>query len=135
MRYEQLRKFRFVMERTHHRGLGETDYFGRCNRGHRRKATRMAVQAALTEEIPLLIKSDHGFLAVLGNHGELARAVHDVKDGICQSPWRKTISFFRYFALVLPLSAWGRKVQKNEGLLPLGFSGHGSALDTCRVRV
>ncbi len=55
-----------------------------CNRGHRRKATRLAGQAALTKEIPLLMESDHGFLALLGNHGDLALAVYDVKDSICR---------------------------------------------------
>ena len=84
MRYEQLGKFRFVMEHTHHSGLIEPHYFGLCNRGHRRKATRLAGQAALTKEIPLLMESDHGFLALLGNHGDLALAVNDIKDGICR---------------------------------------------------
>jgi hypothetical protein len=72
------------MERTHHSGLIEPHYFARCNRRHRRNATRLAGQAALTKEIPLLMESDHGFLALLGNHGDLALAVYDVKDGICQ---------------------------------------------------
>jgi hypothetical protein len=34
----------------------------------------LAGQAALTKEIPLLMESDHGFLALLGNHGDLALA-------------------------------------------------------------
>src|SRR4030095_13459635 len=84
MGHKQLGKFRLVMERTHHSGLIEPHYFGRCNRGHRRKAARLAGQAALTKEIPLLMESDHGFLALLGNHGDLALAVHDVKDSICR---------------------------------------------------
>ena len=72
MRYEQLGKFRLVMERTHDSGLIEPHYFGHCSRGHRRKATRLAGQAALTKEVPLLMESDHGFLALLGNHGDLS---------------------------------------------------------------
>jgi hypothetical protein len=59
------------MERTHHNGPIEPHYFGRCNRGHRREATRLAGQAALTKEIPLPMESDDGFLALLGNHGDL----------------------------------------------------------------
>ena len=57
---------------------------GLCDRGHRRKATRLAGQAALTKEIPLLMESDHGFLALLGNHGDLALAVNDAEDSICR---------------------------------------------------
>ena len=72
------------MERTHRSGLIEPHYFGHCNRGHRRKVTRLAGQAALTKEISLLMESDHGFLALLGNHGDLALAVDDVKDSICR---------------------------------------------------
>ena len=45
---------------------------------------RLAGQAALTKEIPLLMDSDNGFLALLGNHGDLALAAHDVKDSICR---------------------------------------------------
>src|SRR6476646_5971549 len=36
------------------------------------------------KKIPLLMESDHGFLALLGNHGDLALAVNDVKDSICR---------------------------------------------------
>jgi hypothetical protein len=72
------------MERMHHSGPIKPHYFGHCNRGHRRKATRLAGQAALTKEISFLMESDHGFLALLGNHGDLALAVHDVKDSICR---------------------------------------------------
>ena len=43
------------MERTHHSGLIEPHYFARCNRGDRRKAAPMTVQAALTKEIPRLM--------------------------------------------------------------------------------
>src|SRR4030095_14869170 len=84
MGHKQLGKFRLVMERTHHSGLIEPHYFGHCNRGHRRNATRLAGQGALTKETPLLMKSAHGCLALLGNHGDLALPVHDVKDGICR---------------------------------------------------
>ena len=135
MRYEQFGKFRFVMERTHHGGLIEPHYFGLCNRGHRRQATPMAVQAALTKEVPLLMERDHGFLALLGNHGDLARAVDDVKDSICQ------ISLAAYYFILLIFRfgpspvCLGEERLKNEGLLSLGFSGQGSALDTRRVRV
>ena len=84
MRHEQLGKFRLVMERTYHGGLIEPHYFGLYNCGYGRNATRLAGQAALTEEIPLLMESDHGFLALLRNHGDLALAVNDVKDSICR---------------------------------------------------
>jgi hypothetical protein len=30
------------------------------------------------------MESDHGFLALLGNHRDLALAVNDVKDSICR---------------------------------------------------
>jgi hypothetical protein len=43
----------------------------------------MAVQAALTKEISFLMERDHGFLALLGDHGNLALAVNDVEDSIC----------------------------------------------------
>jgi hypothetical protein len=36
------------------------------------------------KKIPLLMESDHGFLALLRNHGDLALAVNNVKDGICR---------------------------------------------------
>src|SRR4029078_9831159 len=134
MRHEQLEKFRFVMERTHHSGLIEPHYFGLCNRGHRRNATRLAVQAALTKKIPLLMDSYRGFLALLGNHGDLALAVHDVKDSICRISLAEDcfiLSIVRYG----PSPVCVGKELKNEGLLPLGFYGQGSTLDTCRVRV
>jgi hypothetical protein len=84
---------------------------------------RLAGQAALTKEIPLLMQSDCGFLALLGNHGDLALSAHDVKDSICRkSPWRKIASLFRYFAMVLPPSAWDRKDSRTKGCFLLVFT-------------
>ena len=54
---------------------------------------------ALTKEISLLMESDHGFLALLGNHGDLALAVHDVKDSIRRISLAKDsfiVSIFRF---------------------------------------
>jgi hypothetical protein len=65
---------------------------------------------------------DHGFLALLGNHGDLALAVHDVKTASAESPWRKIILFFRYFALVLPPSAWEWKDSRTKGCFLLTFT-------------
>ena len=134
MRYELLGKFRFVMEGTHHSGLIEPHYFELCNRGYRRNATRLAGQAALTKEIPLLMESDHGFLALLGNHGDLALAVHDVKDSICRISLAEDYFILSIFRFSPSLLCVGEERLKNEGLLPLGFYGQGSALATCRVR-
>ena len=108
---------------------------GRCNRGHRRKATRLAGQAALTKEIPLLMESDHGFLALLGNHGDLALAVHDVKDSICRISLAEDYFILSIFRFSPSPVCVGEERLKNEGLLPLGFYGQGSALDKRRVRV
>ena len=124
MRYEQLGKFRFVMEHTHHSGLIEPHYFGHCDRGHRRKATRLAGQVAPHQEIPLLWRATHGFLALLGNHGDLALAVHDVKDSICRISLAggRLFSLFRYFALVLPrLRAIGKDF-RTKGCFLLVFT-------------
>ena len=46
-------------------------------------------------------------LPVLGNHGDLALAVYDVKDSIRRISLAEDISFFRYFAFVLPPSPVG----------------------------
>src|SRR6476659_9912376 len=132
---EQLGKFRFIMEGTQHSGLIEPHYFGHCNRGHRRKATPVAVQAALTKEIPLLMDSDNGFLALLGNHGDLALAAQDVKDSICRISLAEDYFILSIFRLRPSPVCVGEERLKNEGLLPLGFYGQGSALDKGRVRV
>src|SRR5690242_1317303 len=123
MGHEQLGKFRLVMERTHHSGLIEPHYFGRCSRGHRRNATRLAGQAALTKEIPLLMKSDHGFLALLGNHGDLARAVHDVKDSICPISLAEDCFILSIFRFSPSPSAWDRKDSRTKGCFLLIFTG------------
>jgi len=47
--------------------------FGLCNCGHRRNATRLAVRQPSPKK-SLSMESDHGFLAFLGNHGDLALA-------------------------------------------------------------
>ena len=107
---------------THHRGLIEPHYFGRCNRGHRRKATRMAVQAALTKEVPLLMESDHGFLTLLGNHGDLALAIHDVKDSVCQISLTEDYFIRPIFRFSPSPACVGEKRLKNEGLLPWFFT-------------
>jgi hypothetical protein len=39
-----------------------------------------------------------------------------------ESPWRKIVSFFRYFALVLPPSAWDRKDSRTKGCFLLVFT-------------
>src|SRR6476620_11624882 len=39
-----------------------------------------------------------------------------------ESPWRKIASFFRYFALVLPPSAWDRKDSRTKGCFLLVFT-------------
>ena len=95
----------------------------------------MAVQAALTKEIPLLMESDHGFLALLGNHGNFAFAVHDVKDSICRISLAEDYFIVLVFRFGPSLACVGEERLKNEGLLPLGFYGHGFALDKRRVRV
>jgi hypothetical protein len=123
------------MERTQDSGLIEPHYFGHCNRGHRRKATRLAGQAALTKEVPLVVQSDHGFLALLGNHGDLALAVYDVKDSICRISLAEDYFILSIFRFGPSPVCVGEERLKNKGLLPLSFYGHGSALDTCRVRV
>src|SRR4029077_177209 len=106
-----------------------------CNRGHCRKATPLAGQAALTKEIPLLMESDHGFLALLGNHGDLALAVHDVKDSICRISLAEDCFILSIFRFSPSPVCVGEERLKNEGLLTLGFYGQGSALDKRRVRV
>ena len=84
-----------------------------CNRGHRRKATRLAGQAALTKEIPLLMESDHGFLALLGNHGDLALAVHDVKDSICRISLAKVPNIDNLPLTILG-AAWGPQQERMD---------------------
>ena len=96
---------------------------------------RLAVQAALTKEIPLLMDSDNGFLALLGNHGDLALAAQDVKDSICRISLAEDYFILSIFRFRPSPVCVGEERLKNEGLLPLGFYGQGSALDTCRVRV
>jgi hypothetical protein len=81
------------------------------------------------------MESDHGFLALLGNHGDLALAVHDVKDSICRISLAEDYFISSIFRFSPSAICVGEERLKNEGLLPLGFYGHGSALDTCRVRV
>jgi hypothetical protein len=93
----------------------------------------MAVQAVLTKEVALLMESDHGFLAVLGNHGDLAPAVHDVKDGICRISLAEDYFIHLIFCFGPSPVCVGEERLKNEGLLPLGFFGQGSTTDTRRV--
>src|SRR4029079_12435837 len=45
------------------------------------------------------------------------------KTASAESPWRKIVSFFRYFALVLPPSAWDRKDSRTKGCFLLIFTG------------
>ena len=86
-----------------------------CNCGYCRKATRLARQAALTKEIPLPKESDHGFLALLGNHGDLALAVNDVKDSICRISLAKDCFVLSIFRFSPSPASVGKK------LPPLGF--------------
>src|SRR4029078_12770311 len=44
------------------------------------------------------------------------------KTASAESPWRKIGSFFRYFALVLPPSAWDRKDSRTKGCCLLFFT-------------
>ena len=85
------------MERTHHSGLMET---ASNRRGTRRKATPLAGQAASPKKSPFHGESYDGFLALLGNHGDLAPAVNYVKTASAESPWRKIVhlSIFRLAA-------------------------------------
>ena len=113
------------MNRAHDGGLIEPHYFGLCNRGHRPKATRLARQAPLTKEIPFLRESDHGFLALLGNHGDLALAVYDVKDGICRISLAEDCFILLMFRFRPSPVCLGEERLKIEGLLALGFYGRG----------
>ena len=125
-----------VMEHTQHRGLIETHYFGHCNRGHRRKATRLAGQAALTKEISLLMESDHGLLALLGNHGVVALAVHDVKDSICRISLAEDyfiLSIFRFSPF--PVCVGEERLQERRAASSWFLRTRFRALDTCRVRI
>ena len=81
------------------------------------------------------MESDNGFLALLGNHGDLALAVNDVKDSICRISLAEDYFILSIFRFSPSPVCVGEEKLKNEGLLPLGFYGQGSALDTCRVRV
>ena len=75
MRHEQLGKFRFVMERTNPvRGLIEPHYFGYCNRGHRRNATRLAGRQPSPKKSPFSWRATTAslpFSESLGKFGEL----------------------------------------------------------------
>ena len=95
----------------------------------------MAVQAALTKEIPFLMERHHSFLALLGNHGNLALAVNDVEDSICRISLAEDYFILSIFRFGPSPACVGEEKLKNEGLLPLGFCGQGSALDKRRVRV
>jgi hypothetical protein len=91
----------------------------------------IAVTVAMRRGWPVRQPSPKKFLALLGNHGDLALAVHDVKDSICRISLAEDcfiLSIVRYGPSPVGV---GKERLKNEGLLPLG---QGSALDTCRVR-
>lgn len=70
------------MEHAPHHGLVEPHYFALCHCPDRCNATGLTDQATFTQEIPVLVDCDHGFLATLGHNGDLALAVPDVKDRI-----------------------------------------------------
>ena len=83
----------------------------------------MAVQAALTKEIPRLMDSNHGFLALLGNHGNLALAVNDVEDSICRISLAEDYFIPSIFRFSPSPACVGEERLKNERMLPLGFYG------------
>jgi hypothetical protein len=73
----------------------------------------MAVQAAITKEIPFLMESDHGFLALLGNHGNLALAVNDVEDSICRIALAKVPNIDNLPLTILG-AAWGPQQERMD---------------------
>jgi hypothetical protein len=69
------------------------------------------------------MESDHGFLALLGNHGDLALAVQDVKDSICLISLAEDYFIVSMFRFSPSPACAGEERLNNEGPLPLGLYG------------
>ena len=94
----------------------------------------MVSEVDLTKEIPFLRESCHDFLALLGNHGDLALAVDDEKDGIL--PNRPGGFLFRSFDILLWSGSCllGEGTSRSKSCCLLVFMDETLRWNTCRVR-
>jgi hypothetical protein len=86
---ERLRELGLAMEETDHRGPahpGDARRLGRTGAGH---AERLAGQAPLPEEAPLIEHADDRFLPPRGDDRELDPSVLDEEHGVGGVPWEK----------------------------------------------
>src|SRR6185312_11027013 len=70
------------MEHLDHSSLLQPQDFACGDRRDCCKAPPVAVQAAFAKKVPLPMDCDHGFLALLRNHGDLAFTLPDVKNRV-----------------------------------------------------
>src|SRR4029079_8734896 len=104
------------MKHLHHSSLLQPQEFACGDRRDSCKAPPVAVQAAFAKKVPLPMDCDHGFLALLRNHGDLAFTLPDVKNRVRRITLSEHDSSLRYFDIDLPPSTLERKVSRSKAL-------------------
>jgi hypothetical protein len=89
IRHEELGQVRLVAHGGDHRGLGNSRDHAVVDRGSRREAQRMAIQASFPEEVTGPEDGDDGLLALRRDDGELDPALLDVENRVCRLSLRE----------------------------------------------